>query len=66
MDEQQGKQRDYTIDILRFIAIACIILAHTDPSHILFEIRNFDVTLMVLVGGMTFYISSADKEIKYL
>jgi peptidoglycan/LPS O-acetylase OafA/YrhL len=58
--------RNEKIDILRFVAIICIIFAHTAPVEFLFRIRNFDVTLMVLLLGISFYISSKDKEIHYL
>lgn len=56
--------RDYKIDILRFIAIICIILAHTNPPQIIFLLRNFDVTLMVIVMGVSFYLSN-NKNINY-
>jgi len=31
-----------------------IILAHTNPTDIVFQLRNFDVPLMVIVSGMSF------------
>lgn len=34
-----------------------IILAHVDPPSLLFQIRNFDVPLMVLMSGVSFSIS---------
>lgn len=46
--------RNEKIDLLRFIGLAMIILAHVDPPSILFQLRNFDVPLMVLVSGMSF------------
>lgn len=51
--------RDEKIDILRFIGLAMIVLAHSGlaPSELLFQIRNFDVPLMVLVSGMSFALS---------
>lgn len=59
--------RDYKIDILRFIAIVCIILAHTTNLPITIRIfRNFDVTLMVMIMGTSYYLSSNGKDINYL
>ena len=52
---QEVKERDYKIDILRFIAIICIILSHTKPPETIFLLRNFDVTLMVMIMGASFY-----------
>lgn len=54
--------RDYRIDILRFIGLAMIIFAHVGPPDILFQVRNFDVPLMVLVSGMSFSLSYKDSE----
>lgn len=44
------KRRDYTLDILKVIALLCIILAHTNPNKIVFQIRNFDVPLMIMIS----------------
>lgn len=49
--------RDVRIDILRFIGLAMIILAHVDPPGLIFQLRNFDVPLMVLVSGMSFSLA---------
>lgn len=57
--------RDKRIDILRFIAIMCIIFAHSAPPGALFQLRNFDVTLMVLLMGTSFYLSNKGKDIQY-
>jgi fucose 4-O-acetylase-like acetyltransferase len=54
--------RDERIDILRFIGLAMIIFAHVEPPGILFQLRNFDVPLMVLVSGMSFAISYRSDE----
>ncbi|MHA6249446.1 acyltransferase family protein [Pontibacter sp. CAU 1760] len=58
--------RDTKIDILRCIAILCIILAHSHPNRWLFQLRNFDVVLMVLLLGNSFYLSSVNKKLNYL
>lgn len=55
-------ERDVRIDILRCIAIVAIILAHSEPSGLLFQLRNFDVILMVLLLGTSFYLSNKDKK----
>jgi hypothetical protein len=46
--------RDKHIDLLRFIGLSLIILAHVDPPGWLLQLRNFDVPLIVLAGGMAF------------
>lgn len=54
--------RDYRIDILRFIGLSMIILAHVGPPVILFQLRNFDVPLMVLVSGMSFSLTYTTQD----
>ena len=49
--------RDIKIDALRFIGLSAIILAHITPPPLLFQLRNFDVPLMVLVSGISFALS---------
>ena len=58
--------RDHNIDLLRFIGLSLVILAHVFPPPILFNIRCFDVPLMVFVSGMTCYGRSADFSFNYL
>ncbi len=45
--------RDLSIDVLRFIGISLIILAHVSPPIWLAQIRSFDVPLMVFISGLT-------------
>lgn len=55
-------KRDKKIDFLRFIAIICIIIAHSGPPMMLFQIRNFDVVLMIMLMGMSFCLSSKNEK----
>ncbi|UCG16736.1 MAG: acyltransferase [Phycisphaerales bacterium] len=53
------RDRDDSIDVLRVIGLLLIMLAHTIPSSwLLFQLRTFDVPLMVIVSGMAFCVSS--------
>ncbi len=49
--------RNYKIDLLRFVGLFMIILAHISPPSLLFQLRNFDVVLMVFISGASFKIS---------
>jgi fucose 4-O-acetylase-like acetyltransferase len=60
------KTRDNKFDVLRIIGLLCIILAHTNPSGILFQLRNFDVPLMVMVSGAVFGYSASNNKLPYL
>lgn len=50
-------RRNTTIDLMRFIGILLIMFAHVNPPNTLFQIRTFDVPMMVFVSGMSYYTS---------
>lgn len=56
------------IDFLRFLGLALIILAHTQPPLWLAQLRNFDVPLMFMVMGMSFYVTEDNykNKLKYI
>lgn len=56
------KIRDERIDILKVLGIAMIILAHVNPPEFIFQLRNFDVPLMVLISGMSFGLSYKNES----
>jgi len=53
--------RDERIDVLRFIGLAMIILAHVGPPGVILQARNFDVPLMLIVAGLSFHSSYRDE-----
>jgi fucose 4-O-acetylase-like acetyltransferase len=53
--------RDFGLDVLKVVGLFCIILAHVKPVDIVFQVRNFDVPLMVFLSGFSFYISGGVK-----
>jgi fucose 4-O-acetylase-like acetyltransferase len=53
--------RDKRIDILRFIGLSMIILAHVGTSGFIFQARNFDVPLMVVVAGISYRLSHKEE-----
>jgi peptidoglycan/LPS O-acetylase OafA/YrhL len=56
------KERDVRFDGLRVIGLLAIILAHVNPPGLLFQLRNFDVPLMVLISGSVYALSSGIKK----
>ena len=44
-------KREIKYDILIIIGLAAIILAHVNPSKYIFQLRNFDVVLMILISS---------------
>lgn len=51
-------KRSTQIDLLRLLGLALIVLAHVSPPFWLYQLRNFDVPLMVFLSGL----GSARKE----
>ena len=55
-------ERDERIDILRFIGLAMVIFAHVNPPDLLFQLRDFDVPLMVIVSALSFGLSYSPQH----
>ena len=53
--------RDGRIDFLRALGLLLIMLAHVDPPEWLFELRGFDVVLMVLLNALSFRASGGAR-----
>lgn len=51
--------------MLRFIAMIGIVIAHVSPPDFWMQFRNFDVPLMAMVMGMSFYLSNKNSEMQY-
>lgn len=58
--------RDLTIDYLRFIGLTFIILAHVQPPEVLFNVRCFDVCMMLFVSGLAFSGRRPDFSLRFL
>lgn len=63
------KSRNTTIDLLRFIGLSLIILAHVKPtvqsSELLFQLRIFDVPLMLFISGLAYSGRKADFSAQF-
>lgn len=55
-------ERDIKIDFLRFVGLAMVIFAHVNPPDFLFQIRDFDVPLMVLVSAWSFGLTYRGEQ----
>lgn len=54
MKQTGAEMRDPSVDALRFVGITSIFLAHIGPPDALFQLRSFDVPLMVFVSGLSY------------
>lgn len=48
---QKGNSRNELLDVLRLLSIVLVVLAHVSPPGWLFQMRNFDVPLLILVSA---------------
>ena len=65
----QDIKRFKNIDILKTLGLMSIILAHVITNGLIFQIRNFDVVLMIMISSYLYIIKNDDKSqtnIKYL
>ena len=58
-------ERNTNYDLMRFIGISCIVLAHSSAPDIVDQLRNFDVPLMVVVSGISFVQFSSKNYNSY-
>jgi peptidoglycan/LPS O-acetylase OafA/YrhL len=47
-----ANQRDLSIDIMRFLGVLSIMIAHADPPDWVFQLRNFGMPMLVVASGM--------------
>ena len=45
-------KRRVSLDYLKFIGLACLVIAHINAPKVIAEIRSFDVPLMVFISGL--------------
>lgn len=57
------KQRDTSLDIIRFLGVLLIMVAHSNPPEWLYELRNFATPLLVVASALTSATIFRFKEI---
>jgi peptidoglycan/LPS O-acetylase OafA/YrhL len=57
------KERIINLDLLRLLGILLIIVAHSNPPGWLFQLRNFDVPLLIIASAMTYRAVYENKKI---
>ena len=56
------KNRNFPIDVLKTIGLLCIMLAHVNPPDWIFQLRQFDVPLVVIVSWYLFSLSQNSQK----
>lgn len=60
------RARDGYIDFLKFVGLTMIMLAHVRPPLWLYELRSFDVPLMLFASGLAFSGRQIESQIHFL
>lgn len=48
------KKRDFSLDLLRFLGVLVIMVAHAEPPSWLYQLRNFGTPLLVVASALTY------------
>jgi fucose 4-O-acetylase-like acetyltransferase len=59
------QDRDIKFDVLKAMGLLGIILAHVNPPTVLYQLRNFDVGLMVIASGALLSYTNPKKQPSY-
>lgn len=62
--EPVAPARSFVFDLLRAAAICSILLAHSGPPAFVAQLRNFDVVLVVLIGGAVCALANERRPIE--
>ena len=46
--------RDVRLDLMRFLGVLIIMIAHAGPSFWLFQLRNFGTPLLIVTSALTY------------
>lgn len=57
------KHRESSLDIMRFIGVLFIMIAHSQPPEWLFQLRNFGTPLLIVASALTFSKIYRNREI---
>jgi peptidoglycan/LPS O-acetylase OafA/YrhL len=57
------KHRDTSLDLLRFIGVLFIMIAHSQPPAWLFQLRNFGTPLLIVASALTVSKIYRNKEL---
>ena len=65
IDMGSNYSRNYALDYMRVLGLFLVILAHCGIPRLLFEVRNFDVTMLIFVSAFVFGIGYRGNWKKY-
>jgi peptidoglycan/LPS O-acetylase OafA/YrhL len=58
------RERDTSLDLMRFLGVLVLMLAHAGPPDWLFQLRNFGTPLLVVASGATYAVIYRDRALQ--
>ncbi|MFZ5940867.1 MAG: acyltransferase family protein [Bacteroidota bacterium] len=58
------KERDVSLDLMRFLGILVIMVAHADPPGWLYQLRNFGTPLLIITSALTHSLIYQRKKLE--
>ncbi len=57
------KHRNINLDLMRFLGILIIMIAHASPPEWLFQLRNFGTPLLIVISALTYAEVYSERQI---
>jgi len=57
------RERDTSLDLMRFLGVLVLMLAHAEPPGWLFQLRNFGTPLLIVASAATYAVIYRDKTL---
>jgi fucose 4-O-acetylase-like acetyltransferase len=59
------KNREINLDLMRFIGVLIIMIAHANPPGWLFQLRNFGTPLLIVASSLTYAVIYENRTLNY-
>lgn len=59
----KNKNRNISLDLMRFLGVLTIMVAHANPPDWLFQLRNFGTPLLVVASALTYSVIYSNRQI---
>ncbi|TQV71752.1 acyltransferase [Exilibacterium tricleocarpae] len=56
-------QRNVSLDLMRFLGVIIIMIAHAEPPAWLFQLRNFGTPLLIVASGLTYVVIYRNRSL---
>ncbi|WP_299109762.1 acyltransferase [uncultured Winogradskyella sp.] len=65
-NKKTNKSRNVNLDLLRFLGVLIIMVAHAKPPSVFFQLRNFGTPLLIVASSLTYAFIYKNKSIELI